>query len=93
MKQDLIVGTFSKALATTGGFVVGKKEVIEYIKHVGRSILFSASLPPTLAAAAKKAFEIIDEEPELREKLWENTHFWIQGLKDIGLILEKVPLQ
>lgn len=83
-ETDLIVGTFSKALATTGGFVVGKREVIEYIKHVGRAMLFSASLPPTLAAAAKKAFELIDEEPERRTKLWENTTFWIEGLKNLG---------
>lgn len=81
---DIIMGTFSKSLAAIGGFIVSNNEVIEFIKHVGRSILFSASLPPPLVAAAKTAFNIIENEPERREWLWENTKFWIDGLKSLG---------
>jgi 7-keto-8-aminopelargonate synthetase-like enzyme len=85
MKEtDIIMGTFSKSLAAIGGFITSNSEVIEYIKHVGRSILFSASLPPPLVAAAKAAFYIIDNEPERREWLWKNTKFWIDGLKSLG---------
>jgi 8-amino-7-oxononanoate synthase len=81
---DIIMGTFSKSLAAIGGFITSNKEVIEFVKHVGRSILFSASLPPPLVAAAKTAFNIIENEPERREWLWENTKFWIDGLKSLG---------
>jgi 8-amino-7-oxononanoate synthase len=83
-ETDIIMGTFSKSLAAIGGFIASNKEVIEYVKHVGRSILFSASLPPPLIAAAKTAFNIIENEPERRERLWRNTKFWIEGLKSLG---------
>jgi 7-keto-8-aminopelargonate synthetase-like enzyme len=81
---DIIMGTFSKSLATIGGFIATKKEVIEYVKHVGRALLFSASLAPPLAAAASMAFKIIQTEPERRQRLWRNTHFWLDGLKSLG---------
>ncbi|MDL1957144.1 MAG: pyridoxal phosphate-dependent aminotransferase family protein [Candidatus Desulfofervidus auxilii] len=81
---DIIMGTFSKSLATIGGFIATKKEVIEYVRHVGRALLFSASLAPPLAAAASMALKIIETEPERREKLWENTRFWLDGLKNLG---------
>jgi 8-amino-7-oxononanoate synthase len=83
-ETDIIMGTFSKSLAAIGGFIVSNSEVIEFIKHVGRSILFSASLPPPLVAAAKTAFEIIINEPERRDRLWKNTKFWIDGLRSLG---------
>ncbi len=81
---DIIMGTFSKSLATIGGFIAAKAEVVEYIKHVGRALLFSASLAPPLAAAASRALKIIKEEPERRQRLWKNTKFWLNGLKDLG---------
>ncbi|HDM25503.1 MAG TPA: pyridoxal phosphate-dependent aminotransferase family protein [Thermoplasmatales archaeon] len=83
-KVDIIMGTFSKSLATIGGFIASCREVIEYVKHVGRALLFSASLAPPLVAAASMAFKIIETEPERREKLWENANFWLQGLKSLG---------
>ncbi len=81
---DIIMGTFSKSLATIGGFITACKEVVEYIKHVGRAFLFSASLAPPLVAAASMAFRIIEKEPERRKRLWDNTHFWLNGLKSLG---------
>ncbi len=64
---DLIMGTYSKSLAAIGGFVAGSNEVINFIKHVGRSMIFSASLPPALVATVSEALDIIDEQPQLRE--------------------------
>jgi 8-amino-7-oxononanoate synthase len=61
---DLIVGTFSKSLASIGGFVAGEARVLDYIQHFGRSMLFSASLPPACLAAAGAALDIIEKEPE-----------------------------
>jgi len=81
---DLIMGTYSKSLAAIGGFVVGSKDVINYIKHTGRSMIFSASLPPALVASVSAALDIIDEQPELREKLWKNTHKMLKGYKELG---------
>jgi len=89
-QTDIIMGTFSKSLAAIGGFVAADKEVIEYIKHAGRSILFSASLPPPLVAAAKTSFHIIENEPERRERLWKNTNFWLEGLKVLDMIQDLV---
>lgn len=81
---DIIMGTFSKALATIGGFIASSKEVIDYIKHTGRSMLFSASLPAPLVAAASEAIKIVKKEPERRENLWQNAIFWLEGLKSMG---------
>jgi 8-amino-7-oxononanoate synthase len=81
---DLIMGTYSKSLAAIGGFIAGSGEVIEYIKHVARSMIFSASLPPSLVASVSTALDIIDEQPHLRATLWRNTHKMIKGYKDLG---------
>jgi 8-amino-7-oxononanoate synthase len=81
---DLIMGTYSKSLAAIGGFVAGSKEVINFIKHVGRSMMFSASLPPSLVASVSAALDIINEEPQLRTQLWKNTHRMLQGYKLLG---------
>jgi len=81
---DLIMGTYSKSLAAIGGFVAGSADVIDFIKHVGRSMLFSASLPPSLVASVSAALDIIDEQPQLRENLWRNTHKMLKGYKDLG---------
>jgi 8-amino-7-oxononanoate synthase len=81
---DIIMGTYSKSLAAIGGFIAGSKEVIHFVKHVGRSMMFSASLPPVLVATVSVALDIIEEQPELRARLWENTHKMLKGYKALG---------
>ncbi|OGP72051.1 MAG: 8-amino-7-oxononanoate synthase [Deltaproteobacteria bacterium RBG_16_50_11] len=81
---DIIMGTYSKSLAAIGGFVAGSGEVINFIKHVGRSMIFSASLPPSLVASVSAALDIIEEQPQLRTQLWKNTHKMLQGYKKLG---------
>jgi len=81
---DLIMGTYSKSLAGIGGFVAGSKEVINFIKHIGRSMIFSASLPPSLVATVSAALDIIQEQPELKAQLWKNTYKMLRGYKRLG---------
>ena len=81
---DLIMGTFSKSLATVGGFIAGDAEVIDYIRHEARAEIFSAAPPPASVAAAMKALEIVVREPERRKQLWENTHFMKRELEALG---------
>jgi len=81
---DIIMGTYSKSLAAIGGFVVGSKEAINFIKHVARSMIFSASLPPALVASVSTALDIIEEQPQLRTQLWKNTHKMLKGYKELG---------
>jgi len=81
---DILMGTFSKTLASIGGFIAGNVDVIDYVKHRARSLIFSASIPPPSAAAVIKALDIIEQEPERREILWKNTHKMLEGFKDLG---------
>jgi 7-keto-8-aminopelargonate synthetase-like enzyme len=81
---DLIMGTYSKSLASIGGFIAGSEEVIHYIKHFARSLMFSASPPPASVAAVSAALDIIESEPERLESLWRNTRKMLKGLKDLG---------
>jgi len=81
---DLLMGTFSKSLATIGGFVAGDRYVIEHIKHNARSEIFSAAPPPASMAAAAKALELIEREPERRKQLWENTDYMKRELTSLG---------
>lgn len=81
---DLIMGTFSKSLASVGGFIAGEERVINWIKHHARSLIFSAAPPPASVASVLKAIEIIEREPERRERLWQNTHFMAAGLRGLG---------
>ncbi len=81
---DLIMGTYSKSLAAIGGFIAADADIINYIKHVGRSMIFSASLPPSLVASVSTALDIIEEQPQLRERLWKNTHKMLEGYKALG---------
>ncbi|MFP6608229.1 MAG: pyridoxal phosphate-dependent aminotransferase family protein [Myxococcota bacterium] len=81
---DLIMGTFSKSLATVGGFIAGEAGVIDYIRHHARSGIFSAAMPPGAAAAVLKAVEIVEREPERRKRLWENTIFMKHELEILG---------
>jgi 8-amino-7-oxononanoate synthase len=74
-RTDLIMGTFSKSLASLGGFVAGDFETINFIKHKARSLLFSASIPPASAATVLKALDIIIAEPERKNRLWANTEY------------------
>ena len=81
---DLIMGTYSKSLAAIGGFIAGAADIVNYIKHVGRSMIFSASLPPSLVATVGAALDIIEEQPQLREQLWKNTRKMLDGYKKLG---------
>ncbi len=81
---DLVMGTFSKSLASIGGFLAGPYEVISYVKHHARPLIFSASPPPASIAVALKSLEIMEREPELREKLHRNTDMAKEGLKELG---------
>lgn len=82
---DILVGTFSKSLASTGGFVAGSAELIYYIKHNARSLMFSASIPPASAGAALAALDIIEKEPERRARLWYNVNKLAEGMVALGL--------
>lgn len=82
---DLIMGTFSKSMASVGGFIAGDATVVDYIKHCARTLIFSAAPPPASVAAALATVEIMDREPERRAMLWENTRFFSDGLKSMGL--------
>ncbi|MBF0564160.1 MAG: aminotransferase class I/II-fold pyridoxal phosphate-dependent enzyme [Nitrospirae bacterium] len=80
----IIMGTYSKSLASIGGFVAGEADVIHYIKHNARSLMFSASPPPASVAAVIAALDIIDGEPERLEALWRNTRKMLDGFKELG---------
>ncbi|WP_316828652.1 serine palmitoyltransferase [Pedobacter miscanthi] len=81
---DLIMGTFSKSLASLGGFIAGSTETIEFIKHRARSLMFSASMPPSSVASVIAALDIIESEPERIDKLWDNTNYAKKLLTEAG---------
>lgn len=81
---DVLTGSFSKSLASTGGFVAGSSAVIEYLRTHSKQMIFSAALAPSQAAAALKALEIVESEPEHRARLWENTRYYKRILDDLG---------
>lgn len=82
---DLIMGTFSKSLASIGGFIAGDTSVIDYLKHHSRALIFSASPAPASVAAAQAALRILLREPERREKLWDNTRRLWSNLYSAGI--------
>lgn len=84
---DLIMGTYSKSLASIGGFIAGNADVIHYIKHFARALIFSASPPPASIAAVSAAVDIIENEPERIERLWKNTQKMLKGFKELGFDL------
>ena len=88
-QTDLIVGTFSKSFAALGGFVAADRNVIDFIKHNARSLIFSASITPASAAAVLAALEIIKQEPERREHLWRNARRMHREFKNLGLDIGK----
>lgn len=81
---DLIMGTFSKSFASLGGFIAGDEDVIHYIQHHARSLIFSASMPAANVAAVLAALDIIESEPERIERLWEVTERMRAGLRSLG---------
>lgn len=81
---DLIMGTFSKSLASIGGFIAASNDTINYLKHNARSLIFSASIAPANAASVIAAIDLIKSEPERLEKLWDNTHYAMKCLKEKG---------
>jgi len=83
-KVDLIMGTFSKSLASIGGFIAADSDTINYLKHNARSLIFSASIAPANAASVIAALDIMEQEPERLEKLWSNTHYAMKLLKEVG---------
>lgn len=83
-RVDIQVGTLSKALGSLGGYVAGTKNFIEFLYHRARPFLFSTSHPPGVAAACIAAIDILENEPELIERLWDNTRFFKQGLVELG---------
>lgn len=81
---DLIMGTFSKSFASLGGFVAGDEDIIHYIQHNARSLIFSAAMPASNVAAALAALDIMETEPERVDRLWEVTARMRAGLNDMG---------
>ena len=86
-KVDIVMGTFSKSLASIGGFIASDFDTINYLRHNSRSLIFSASITPASTASVLAALEIIKREPERIEKLWANTHYAMKLLKAAGFDL------
>jgi len=82
-RVDIQVGTLSKAIGALGGYVCGTRDLIDYLYHRARPFLFSTSHPPSVAATCIAAFDVLQDEPERIEDLWENTRFW---KKELGLL-------
>ncbi|TMI95680.1 MAG: aminotransferase class I/II-fold pyridoxal phosphate-dependent enzyme, partial [Bacillati bacterium ANGP1] len=81
---DLIVGTFSKSLASIGGFAAGTENVIHFLKHHSRPLIFTAALPPGNTAGVLAALQVLQREPERRERLWKNARRLQDGLRSVG---------
>ncbi len=81
---DLIMGTFSKSLASIGGFIAADKEIINWVRHNSRTYIFSASITPAAAAAAKEALHILKTEPERQENLWKITNYALESFRNAG---------
>lgn len=83
-RVDIQVGTLSKAIGVLGGYVAGSRALIEFLHHRARPFLFSTSHPPSVAAACIAAIDILEQEPEIIDRLWENTRFFKAGLDRLG---------
>jgi glycine C-acetyltransferase len=83
-RVDIQVGTLSKAMGALGGYVAGNRNLIEFLYHRARPFLFSTSHPPAVAAACIAALDVLIEEPEIMERLWDNTRFFKAGLERLG---------
>jgi len=83
-QTGLIMGTFSKSLASVGGFIAADEDIIHYLKHFSRALIFSASLPPASVAAVLAALDIMESEPQRIAQLWENTHYMASAFVNMG---------
>ncbi len=83
-RVDIQVGTLSKAMGALGGYVAGSRALIEFLYHRARPFLFSTSHPPAVAAACIAAVDLLEQEPQLIERLWQNTRFFKGGLQGLG---------
>ena len=83
-RVDIQVGTLSKAIGALGGYICSTRDTIEFLYHRARPFLFSTSHPPSVAATCLAAFEVLEEEPQLIDRLWANTSFFKEGLKKLG---------
>ncbi len=83
-ETDLVMGTFSKSFASLGGFIAGEEDVIHFIKHFSRELIFSASMTPASVASCLAALDIIETEPERRIRLWDITHRMHREFKSLG---------
>jgi glycine C-acetyltransferase len=83
-RVDIQVGTLSKAMGVLGGYVAGSRALIDFLRHRARPFLFSTSHPPGVAAACIAALDVLEQEPQIIERLWENTRFFKAGLERLG---------
>src|SRR5262245_9042133 len=83
-RVDIQVGTLSKAIGALGGYVAGSKDLIEFLYHRARPFLFSTSHPPAVAAACIAALDVLEQEPAIIDRLWDNTRFFKAGLQALG---------
>jgi glycine C-acetyltransferase len=83
-RVDIQVGTLSKAVGALGGYVAGSKTLVEFLYHRARPFLFSTSHPPSVAASCIAAIDVLESEPQIIERLWDNTRFFKSGLKALG---------
>jgi 8-amino-7-oxononanoate synthase len=81
---DLILATFSKSLASVGGVIAGPESVIHWLRHHSRALIFTASMPPSSVAGALAALDVLEQEPERRDRLWANTNLVAQSLRSMG---------
>lgn len=81
---DIVMGTFSKSLGSMGGFIAGDAQMVEFLKHRARCLIFTAALAPAVAGAVLRALEVMQEEPERIDQLWRNTRKMHEGFKSIG---------
>jgi len=83
-RVDIQVGTLSKAIGALGGYVCGSRDLIDFLYHRARPFLFSTSHPPSVAASCIAAFDVLEQEPDRMERLWDNTRFWKKELGNLG---------
>jgi len=83
-RVDVQVGTLSKAIGALGGYVAGNRNLIDFLHHRGRPFLFSTSHPPSVTATCLAALDVLIEEPQLIDRLWDNTKFFKDGLQKLG---------
>lgn len=90
---DVYMGTFSKALGSVGGFITGSKKLIDYLKNKARTFIYSTSLPAAVLAASSEALKIVNDERQLREKLWDNVKYFKTKLINLGFDTMKSETQ